>query len=161
MKTRVALLFALSAVCLISECTAAFGQKLYPVSGPLAAQTPAPVFSGQISRPMFSRSIHFWLLKSWTIANGEVLRGKCSVVTASSPDIKVPGAPDSYPPQPNLAFAWDAIKGQGFYVSHVLGNKIYQGTFTGDQGTVLQVESVDNETGVAIDNKGNVYKIVW
>jgi hypothetical protein len=74
---------------------------------------------------MFSKSIHFWLLKSWTVANGEVLLGKCSVVTASSPDVKTPGAPESYPPRPNLAFAWDAIKGQGFYVSHVLGNKIY------------------------------------
>jgi hypothetical protein len=159
MKTKFAIVLLF--VSTLSISLAASGQKLYPVLGPLALQTPAPVFSGKINRPMFSMRLYFGLLKSWTVANGEVLLGKCSVVTASSPDMKTPGTSDSYPPQPNLAFAWDAIKGQGFYVSHVLGNRIYQGTFTGDQGTVLQVESVDNESGVAIDNKGNVYKIVW
>lgn len=159
MKTKFVL--ALLSVCVIVGCTPAFGQKLYPVSGPLSAQSPAPVFSGKIARPMFSMKFNFLLLKSWTLANEEVLQGKCSVVTASSPDMKTPGAPDSFPPQPNLAFAWDAIKGPGYYVSHVLGNKIAQGVFTGDQGTVLQIESVDNTSGVAVDNKANIYKIVW
>jgi hypothetical protein len=158
MKTK--LVLALLSVCLLSGSIVAAGQKLYPVSGPLASQTSPPVFSGKISRPMFSMKSNFTLLKSWTVANGETLQGKCSVVTASSPDTKTPGAPDSYPPQPNLAFAWDAIKGQGYYVAHVLGNKIAQGIFTGNLGTVLQVESLDNVSGVAADNKGNVYKIV-
>ena len=161
MKAKFSLIVAALCVYIFAGCAHASGQKLYPVSGPLALQTPAVVFSGKINRPMFSKYGNFYLLKSWTVANGEVLLGKCSVVTATSPNMKTSGAPGSYPPQPNLAFAWDAIKGPGFYVSHVLGNKIYQGTFTGNQGTVLQVESVDNQSGVAVDNKGNVYKIVW
>jgi hypothetical protein len=110
---------------------------------------------------MFSMRTNFTLLKSWTVANGEILSGKCAVVNATSPVTKAPGAPESYPPQPNLAFAWDAVKGSGYYVSHVLGNKIAQGVFSGDHGTVLQVESVDNYSGVAVDNRGNIYKIVW
>src|SRR5450755_1700002 len=35
-------------VCIVSGSDFAFGQKLYPVQGPLTAQTPQPVFSGQI-----------------------------------------------------------------------------------------------------------------
>jgi len=101
------------------------------------------------------------LLKSWTLANGEVLTGKCAAVKATSVNTKALGAPDSYPPQPNLAFAWDAIYGQGYFAAHVLGQKIWQGVFTGDQGTVLQVEILDGLHGAAVDNKGNIYKEVW
>ncbi|MGB6803488.1 MAG: hypothetical protein WBE31_14575, partial [Candidatus Sulfotelmatobacter sp.] len=64
-------------------------------------------------------------------------------------------------PQPNLAFAWDAVYGEGFFVAHILGNEFGQGVFTGNQGTVLQVETLDGRNGVAVDNKGNTYKMVW
>lgn len=64
-------------------------------------------------------------------------------------------------PQPNLAFAWDEVYGQGFFVAHILGKQIGQGIFTGKQGTVLQLESLDGRNGVAVDNKGNIYKVVW
>jgi hypothetical protein len=33
--------------------------------------------------------------------------------------------------------------------------------FTGDQGTVLQVEILDGQHGAAVDNKGNIFKVVW
>jgi hypothetical protein len=101
------------------------------------------------------------LLKSWTMSNGEVLKGKCVTVKPSSLNTKTPGTPDSYPPQPDLAFAWDTIYGQGYFAAHILGKKIWQGIFTGDQATVLQVEFLDGQHGAAVDNKGNVYKAVW
>jgi hypothetical protein len=149
---------------------ASFGQKLYVVQGPLASQTPPPVFSGQINRPVFSLGSEVKLLKSWTVANGEVLEGKCTEVTAAAANAKTLGTPESYPPQPNLAFAWDAIYGAGYFSAHVLGAKIWQGTFKGNQGTVLQVELqqplgperiTERFRGAAVDNKGNVYKVVW
>ncbi len=133
MKSVVAALVVCVAV-LAGSSTAAHGQKLYPVIGPLAQQSPAPVFKGQMRRPMFARLGNFMLLKSWTVANGEVLNGKCSLVVASSPDTKTPGTPESYPPQPNLAFAWDLINGQGFYVSRVLGQQDRSGSLPGRQG---------------------------
>ncbi|MGB8583845.1 MAG: hypothetical protein WCD47_23725 [Candidatus Sulfotelmatobacter sp.] len=74
---------------------------------------------------------------------------------------KTPGTSESYPPQPNLAFAWDVVYGQGYFAAHILGGKIWQGTFTGNQGTVLQVEILDGQHGAAVDNKGNIYKVVW
>jgi hypothetical protein len=104
---KIKLVLALLTAGMTLANTAAFGRKLYPVRGPLASQTTSPIFSGQIRRPMFGGALPT-LLKSWTVANGEVLKGKCATVKASSLNTKTPGAPDSYPPQPNLAFAWDA-----------------------------------------------------
>jgi len=145
---------------MILTSAAAFGQKLYPVQGPLASLTTPPVFSGQIRRPMFGGALPT-LLKSWTLTNGEVLPGKCAEMKASSVNTKTPGTPESYPPQPNLAFAWDAVYGQGYFAAHILSGKIWQGIFTGNQGTVLQVEILDQQHGAAVDNKRNVYKVVW
>jgi hypothetical protein len=163
-------IIAILTFCLVSVAIPAFGQKLYPLQGPLASQTPPPVFSGQVNRPMFSLGSEVKLLKSWKLANGEVLEGKCVEVTATSANARTLGAPESYPPQPNLAFAWDAIFGSGYFAAHILGGKVWQGIFKGNQGTVLQVEmreqlgperNNDRYRGAAVDNKGNVYKVVW
>jgi hypothetical protein len=160
MKTK--LVLSLLSVFLISASGAAFGQKLYPVQGPLASQTNPPVFSGQMRKPIFAAGGWPKLLKSWTLANAEVLPGKCAEVKASSVNMKTLGTQESYPPQPNLDFAWDAIYGQGYFAAHILGSKIWQGIFTGNQGTVLQVELLeDGQRGAAVDNKGNIYKVVW
>ena len=154
MTTKLTLAF------LIAGSVAALGQKLYPVQGPLAAQTTPPVFSGQIRHPMFGGALPT-LLKSWTLTNREVLAGKCTAIKVTSVNPKTPGRPESYPPQPNLAFAWDAVYGQEYFAAHILGKKIWQGIFTGNQGTVLQVEILDSQHGAAADNKGNIYKVVW
>ena len=161
MKANLVFTLAALCVCLVSGCDDASAQKLYPVLGPQASQTPPPVFSGQIRRPMFSVGGLPKLLKSWTVANGEVLPGKFVAVKAITINPKTPGTPDSYPPQPNLAFAWDAVYGEGYFSAHILGGQVWQGIFTGKQGTVLQVEIHDQQHGAAVDNKGNVYKVVW
>ena len=149
MKTK--LVLALLSVGMMLGGSVAFGQKLYPVLGALSSQATPPVFSGQIRRPMFGGPVPT-LLKSWTLANGEVLPGKLTTVRVSALNTKTPGTPESYPPQPNLAFAWDAIYGQGYFAAHILGGNIYQGTFTGNQGTVLQVELLlDGQHGAAVE----------
>ena len=102
------------------------------------------------------------LLKSWTFSNGEVLKGECAEVKVSSLNMKPLGSPGSYPPQPNLAFAWDFVYGDGYFAARILGTAIWQGVFTSNQGTVLQVELLpDGKQGAAVDNKGNTYKVVW
>lgn len=170
MRFRTALLFATLGASIVTSAMPAFGQKLYPVQGPLASQTPPPVFSGHLKRPMFGVGAVAKVLKSFTVANGEVLEGNCTEVTATSANSKAPGTPESFPPQPNLAFAWDAIFGAGYFNAHILGAKIWRGIFKGNQGTVLQVEmqeqlgpdrNNDFYRGAAVDNKGNVYKLVW
>jgi hypothetical protein len=160
MKTKLVLSLAALCICIVAASGSASAQKLYPVLGPLAAQTPQPVFKGQIRRPVFSVGSVFLLLKSWTVSNGDVLQGKPKTLKASSVT-PAPQTGEISLPQPNLAFAWDAVYGEGFFVAHILGNEFGQGVFTGSQGTVLQVESLDGRNGVAVDNKGNTYKMVW
>ena len=73
--------------------------------------------------------------------------------------------------------AWDAVYGPGFYVAHILGANFFERTImNGSKGTVLQVEiyrrvhdsdgdprvaaPIDIQ-GVAQDDKGNIYKVVF
>jgi hypothetical protein len=158
MKLKIALFFALSTACMIAGGDSAFGQKLYPVQGPLAAQTPPPIFTARFSG---SNSGKFSMVQ----ANGESFKGTWVFVTPSFVNAKTPGPSVSYLPQPNLAFAWDAIYGEGYFLAQVLGKRIKQVSATGDRGTVLQVEELyaDQQSafnGVAVDNKGNIYKLV-
>ena len=61
---------------------------------------------------------------------------------------------------------WDLVYGPGYYVAHVVGNRLYaRATLTGNMGTIVYVE-LSNETntrgntkGVAQDNHGNVFKV--
>ena len=164
MKANALLISALFAASLLAASPAARAQRLYPVLGPAAAQS-AP--------PLFTAKLQGYLGKGGKIeltqAGGESFQGTWSIVTATWFNAKAPGSPQSYPPQPNLAFAWDAIYGPGYYVSTILGSEnVGTATATSDQGTVLQIEfhreqlgvPEDNHFGVAIDNKGNVYKVV-
>ena len=139
------------------------GQQMDPVRGPLELQALGPFFEGSKGTGTYSYSIKsdFGRVKFWTFTDGETLKGKCSWGTASSADAQAPAAPDSNSPQANLATAWDLVNGHGYYAAHVAGNKILHGTFTGDKGTVLEVESLDNFVAVGADNRGNLYKIAW
>jgi hypothetical protein len=148
-----------------------FGQQMDPVRGPLELQAPGPFFEGSKGGGTYGYSTKsdFGRVKSWTFTDGETLKGKCDWVTASSAGAatdastssNTPTTTDSNSPQQNLAAAWDLVNGPGYYAAHVAGNKILRGTFTGDKGTILQVESLDNFVAVGEDNRGNLYKIVW
>jgi len=164
-------ILALASACIVFAAIPASAQKLYPLLGPAASQSPPPVLSGHLKRPLFGNGSEVKVLKSWTLPNGESFDGTCTEVTATPPNNKPPGTSESYPPQPNLAFAWDAVYGSGYFAAHILGVKIWQGIFKSNQGTILQVElrqqpnpeRINNQRykGAAVDNKGNVYKLVW
>jgi len=138
-------------------------QQMDPVKGPISLQAPGPFFEGSKGGGTYVYSIKsdFERVKSFSYANGETLKGKSEWVTASAADAQTSSGADSNAPQPNLAAAWDLIYGPGYYASHAAGKKILQGTFTGDKGTTLQVQSLDNYVAVGADNQGNLYKIVW
>lgn len=157
----VSLNVALAIAGLAFAVTPSCGQQLDPVKGPMALQAPGPFYEGTMSGPVYSIKSDFGRVKSFSFADGETLKGKCETVTASSADMQTSGTNDTNSTQANLALAWDLVGGQGYYASHVAGNKILQGTFTGDKGSVLQVQSLDNYVAVGADNRGNLYKIVW
>jgi hypothetical protein len=135
-------------------------QQLDPVKGSMSLQAPGPFYEGTRGGGTYSFVIKsdFGRVMAFSYADGETLKGKSDWVAAPAADAAT-AASDSG--QPNPAAVWDLIYGQGYYASHVAGNKILQGTFTGDKGTVLQVQSLDNYVAVAADNHGNLYKIVW
>ncbi len=153
MKMKVAGLLALLSLGLLKGCMIAAKPNLYPVQGPVAAMAPPLVFSSTITGAKSGKI-------SLTLTNGELFQGNWANITASSINAKTPGSPASFPPQPNLSFAWDAIYGQGDFVAHILGNTIGQAILTGNHGTILQVE-FHYPHGVAMDNKGNIFKMTW
>jgi hypothetical protein len=149
---------------MIPGSVAGFGQRLYPVQGPAATQAVPPAFTARLT-DIYKKSGKISLVQ----VNGESFQGTWTIVTATFVNARMPGTSASYPPQPNLAFAWDAVYGQGYYVASILGSEsIGQAVATGDKGTILQVEfhreqlgvPEDNHFGVAVDNKGNIYKMV-
>ena len=161
---KMKLILTCSAFFLLAMSATAFSQRLYPVQGPATAQVPPPLFTAKLAN---------YQGKSGKISlqqvNGETFQGTWSVMTATFVNAKTVGSPAGYPPQPNLAYAWDAIYGPGYYVATILGSEnIGQAIATGNHGTVLQIEfhrkqlgePEDNHFGVAVDNKGNFYKVV-
>ena len=131
-----------------------FGQYLYPVQGPATAPTPATPYTAKLTG---SNSGNISLV----LNNGETFMGRWTIVRPSFASSKSPGTRASYPPQPNLTTAWDVVYGQGYFLANVLGEHIGQAVDAGNQGTDLQVEFFNQRTGVAMDNKGNIYKMVW
>ena len=140
----------LLAFCAVCASGSAFGQLLYPVAGPASSQTPPQAIPAKLTG---AGGISLLLA-------GETFKGKWTIFRPSPGNIKTPGTPDSYPPQPNLAFAWDEIYGQGYFLGNVLGESIGHATLTGDRKTTLQLEFFDGRCGVAADSKGNIYKMV-
>lgn len=137
--------------------------RLYPVRGPYSTQSAPPVFSAKMSGGVRSGTM------SVTMPGGEKGAGHWVWARAERPPAQKSDAAASAPE--SVASVWDAVYGQKFYVSHVLGNRVARADITGDRGTRLQMEmyrpvgeSGDvpvNFRGVARDNKGNIYKVVF
>jgi hypothetical protein len=139
--------------------------RLYPVQGPLSAQTPPPVLVGKITGAFNSGDL------SVKLSDGEVCTGRWSVV--HPPQVAKGENAAVAQTMTGMPAAWDAAYGQGFYVSHVLGTRLHaQAELAGDRGTVLNVEmyrSLEEHAealpasikGVAKDNKDNIYKVAF
>lgn len=138
--------------------------RLYPVQGPYSALSPVPVFTAKASGAFNSGSI------SVVLENGEKGKGHWNVAEArpASTGTSTPNGSTAN----DMATVWDTVYGSGFYVSHVVGNKLFaRAEIMGDRGTTLQIEMYRsagereetpiNIRGVARDNKNNIYKVVF
>jgi len=101
---------------------------------------------------------------SVTLENGEVCKGSWAFVSKSAPEKSDSGSGGSA--SGSMAADWDAVYGAGYYVAHVVGNRLYaRSTLTGNRGTIIRAEFTNehNEAGqtkgVAEDNYGNVFKV--
>lgn len=141
--------------------------RFYPVQGPLAEQTPPPVYVGKISGAFYSGTMKV------TGSQGQVFNGRWEAVRQPA---KSTDAPKMAPSDTEMAALWDSIYGNGFYVAHVLGTRLYgRGSLKSSNGDTLKVEFYRPEDrvttdvnatrgsvkGVAKDDKGNVYKITF
>ncbi len=159
MNSRV--VFLSLTIFVLTGCATA---RLYPVKGPLSAQTPPPVYVANVKGAFNSGSI------TVTLADGEACTGRWE--TIHRPKNAKESAALSTAPTSNLSAGWDTVYGPGFYVAHVLGARLYaRATLTGTKGTILNLEmykpnSEENTTiaaikGVAKDNKDNTYKLAF
>jgi hypothetical protein len=140
---KVLRLLPLLAVLLVGCVGTAY---LYPVQGPLATQSPPPVVPLHV--------IGFSL--SLALPDGETFKGKGSLV------------PHTQNPLNPLSAQWDLVYGSGYYLAHVLGTDAYRiATLTGDKGSTIRIELTSltdsggavSQVGVAVDDKGDVFKI--
>jgi hypothetical protein len=164
MKSRFAVVTLLCA-CFLSGCMRV--AHLYPVQGPLAAETPPPIYTGRLTGVINSGSI------SAKLANDQQFSGQWQAQSVG--ELAKESRAGVVPPF-NLSAEWDAVYGPGFYTAHVLGAHLFaRTTLTGKQGGALQLEMISEpvETanpkevaapdvkGVAKDEKGNVYKVAF
>jgi len=150
MKYSIALLLALCALlggCIGLSVKGGFS----PVRGPLAGQSPIPTYEATMSG-ILSGTI------SVVLGTGEVCKGPWTFVSQAP-------AASSTPPV-DLAADWDIVYGPGYYVAHVVGNKLYaRATLIGNQGTTIYTELSNennkpgNTRGVAQDSRGNLFKV--
>ena len=148
MKSRLCLLL----LAISATCGCYIKTRLYPVEGPLSAQTPVPVLTGKITGKIYPETI------SVVLSDGEVCKGRWIFPNHVQ---QSKGQNSLTAPITNLAAAWDSIYGPNYYTSHVVGEKYYgQAVANGNRGSTLNVELSNVEKGVAKDNKGNIYKLV-
>jgi hypothetical protein len=141
-------LAALSAV-LVSGCMVMVPGHLYPVQGPLSAESPAPIYKFTLSGVFKSGTL------SATLPDGEVCKGAWSAIAQGDPSAQ------------RFSAQWDAVYGSGFFVANVLGNPVFAGAIlTGNKGTTLNVQfydpvpgQVNAVKGIAVDNQGNLFKL--
>jgi hypothetical protein len=162
-KMKTTLVFLMLGLSLMSACLLRPTVQLYPVHGPLSAQTPLPVFPGKVTGLVNSGNISF------VMRDGEVCKGRWTrVVPVKTPNGAMTANTQATDDMPSV---WDTVYGPGFYVSHVLGTNYHaQAKITGDRGTVVNVEfyradpgreNISHLFGVARDDKDNIYKMVF
>jgi hypothetical protein len=141
----------LLSMTLLTGCMVMVPGHLYPIQGPLASQTPPPIYKITLSGVLNSGTL------SATVDNGEVCQGNWTLIKQD----------DSSAAQ--MSAKWDAVYGAGFFVANVLGNAVFaRAVLTGPKGTILNVQFYDPKpgnltavVGIAQDSKGNLYKLTF
>src|SRR5207253_5622159 len=132
------LLFVLLSVSVLAGCR--MTGRLYPVQGPLSAQSPTPVLLAKLTGAFNSGNMTI------VLADGEVCKGHWATVPLHP--VAKAGATASTAPDSNMSSVWDTIYGSGFYVSHVLCQRLYVlVVFPGNRGKVRMVDMYRSEGG--------------
>ena len=132
---------------------------LYPVDGPLSKQQPLPVLTADVDGIMGNTGGI-----SLSLPGGENCAGKWSSIAPMSVGFSTAAASGSA--TKGMSSVWTMLYGSGFSVRNLPGVNRGEAMLVGDRGTVIQVEfytgsGTANGAGVAKDNKGNVYRVLF
>lgn len=144
-------------VVLLSGCSTT--ATLYPVEGPLARQKPLPVLTAKVEGILGNTGEI-----SMTLPDGEFCTGKWASVAPTSAGIGVGTTAGTV--TSGMASAWASAYGTGLYAGILPGVNRGEAMLVGERGTVIQVEfftgsGTANGTGVAKDNKENIFKVLF
>lgn len=132
---------------------------LYPVDGPLSKLQPLPVLTataGGITGNTGNISL--------TMPDGEFCKGRWSSIAPMSVGYSTASATGSA--TSGMSSVWATVYGSGFSVSNLPGVNKGEAMLVGNRGTVIHVEfytgsGTANGLGVAKDNKGNIFKVIF
>lgn len=132
---------------------------LYPIDGPLSKQQPLPVLTAVVDGILGNTGGI-----SLTLSDGERCTGKWSSIAPMSVGFSTASA--SSTATSGMTSVWTTVYGSGYSVGNLPGVNKGEAMLVGDRGTVIQVEfytgsGTANGSGVAKDNKGNIYKVLF
>jgi hypothetical protein len=152
---------SLSVVCalIFSSCSLSVTAKLYPVKGPYSEQRPIPVLKAQVMDVQRNSGD-----VTLTLPDGELCSGSWSALApqqVSMTTIAGHGQVTS-----GIQTAYATVYGNAFTVSNVPGVNRGVAYLVGNRGTTIDVEfftgsGTASGNGVAIDSKGNIYKLIF
>ena len=156
MKLSKAVLAAVLVTVLVACSTTA---TLYPIEGPLTKQQPLPVLTAAVDGIMGNTGGI-----SLSLPDGEHCTGKWSSIAPMSVGFSTASASGSA--ISGMASVWATVYGTGASVANLPGVNKGEAMLVGDRGTVIQVEfytgsGTANGSGVAKDNKGNIFKVLF
>lgn len=152
-----ATLTALTLVVSLTACSTT--ATLYPVDGPLSKQQPLPVLTAAVDGIMGNTGGI-----SLSLPDGEYCKGRWSSIAPMSVGYSAVSATGSG--TNGMATVWATVYGSGLSIRNLPGVNKGEAMLVGDRGTVIQVEfytgsGTANGSGVAKDNKGNVFKVLF
>jgi hypothetical protein len=132
---------------------------LYPINGPLSKMQPLPVLTATADGIMGNTGNI-----SLTLPDGEFCKGRWSSIAPM--DVNYSTALATSTTTNGMSSVWATVYGSGFSVNNLAGVNKGEAVLVGDKGTVIQVEfytgsGTANGAGVAKDNKGNFFKVLF
>lgn len=158
MKTTI-LVLALCFSLFSTGCSIAITAKLYPVKGPYSEGLPIPVLNARVHDVQRNSGD-----VTMTLPDGEVCAGSWSSLAPQQ--VSVSTMSGSARITSGIQTAYATVYESGFTVSNKPGVNRGTAYLVGTRGTTVEVEfftgsGTANGNGVAIDSKGNVYKVIF
>lgn len=132
---------------------------LYPIKGPLSQIKPLPVLIATVDGITGSAGNI-----SLTLPGGEVCNGRWSSIAPMSVGISTSTATGTASDGMNTA--WATVYGASYSIRNKAGINKGEAMLVGSKGTVMRIEfytgsGTANGAGVAKDNNGNIFKVLF